>query len=174
MLSNFVQGLREGWYWLLLRRVQQVTQVLWEADIPIHDADRDSIVQAQRKVNERQDVPTPGHVIAELHFGFWVGLFANNYHSALWVNRLESAFPNYSGTRKDLHVDLERLRKLRNRIAHHEPIYRRELQIDFRLICKVIRYIDTDISELVDSLSRVEEVIERKTHRIDGTIGLSF
>lgn len=146
----------------------------WEADVPIHDIDRDSITEAQKKVNELQDVPTPGHVIAELHFGFWVGLFANNYHSALWVNRLENAFPNYSGTRKDLHVDLERLRKLRNRIAHHEPIYRRDLRIDFRLICKVIRYIDNDISELVDSLSRVEEVIERKNHRIDGTIGLSF
>ena len=146
----------------------------WEADIPIHKAERNSILDAQRKVNELQDLPTPGHVIAELHFGFWVGLFANKYHSALWVNRLENAFPNYSGTRKNLHADLERLRKLRNRIAHHEPIYKRDLQIDFQSICKVIRYIDNDISELVNSLSRVEEVIEKKNHRIDGTIGLSF
>ena len=151
-----------------------VMEEWWEADIPIHDAERDSIFEAQRKVSALQDAPTPGHVIAELHFGFWVSLFANNYHSALWVNRLENAFPNYSGTRKDLHVDLERLRKLRNRIAHHEPIYRRDLRFDFQLICSVIRYIDNDISELVYSLSRVEEVIEKKNHRIDGIIGLSF
>ena len=94
----------------------------WDTDLPIHDGDRGSVQEAVAKVNEDKKSPTPGHVIAELNLGFWVGLFANNYHSALWKGRLEYVFPNFSGQRKELHSDLERLRKLRNRIAHHEPI----------------------------------------------------
>lgn len=146
----------------------------WDTDLPIHDGDRGSIQEAVAKVYEDKRSPTPGHVIAELNLGFWVGLFANNYHSALWKGRLEHVFPNFSGQRKELHVDLERLRKLRNRIAHHEPIHDRDLRIDFGTLCAVIGYIDRDVSRLVRSLSKVEAIIETKNEALAGVTRLTF
>ncbi len=41
--------------------------------------------------------------------------------------------------RKAIHDDLERLRKLRNRIAHHEPIFTRALTIDLQTIEGLVR-----------------------------------
>lgn len=68
---------------------------------------------------------TTGHVVAELGFGFWIGLLANRYHQSLWIPTLREAFPGFDGRRRHLHADLERLRKLRNRTAHHEPVFAR-------------------------------------------------
>lgn len=146
----------------------------WTTDLPIHNFERKQINDALQKVAKSQTTPTPGHVIAELNFGFWVGLLANNYHAGLWVNTLEFAFPNYSGLRRDLHFKLERLRKLRNRIAHHEPIYGRDLKLDYEMICFIIDYISPEISIWVKTLSRVSDVLSNKTSRVDGSSKLSF
>ena len=54
------------------------------------------------KVNEAKTASgvraTPGKVIAELTFGFWVDLVKHNNHRVLWVGKkLNKAFPNASG-----------------------------------------------------------------------------
>ena len=68
-----------------------------------------------------QDAPV-GKVIAELSFGFWPSLLTRNFHAALWTRCLHRAFPNIDVPRHRLHLRLETIRHLRNRIAHHEPI----------------------------------------------------
>ena len=150
------------------------TEEWWQTDLPIRQAERNAIHEAKVKVFKHQKFPSPGHVIAELSLGFWVGLFANNYHSTLWIGRLESLFPNYSGTRRELHADLEILRKLRNRIAHHESIYTRNLTRDFEILCSLIGFMDKDVADLVRSHSRVEAIIVGKDDEVSGTSKLSF
>jgi len=63
-----------------------------------------------------------GKVIAELPFGFWTDLTARRNHWSLWVPYLHKAFPNAKVPRPAIHRRLEDIRRLRNRIAHHEPI----------------------------------------------------
>ena len=66
---------------------------------------------------------TPGKVIAELTFGFWVELLSRHHHNDLWVRRrLFKAFPNTSLHRKKIHERLKTIQRLRNRISHHEPV----------------------------------------------------
>jgi len=62
-----------------------------------------------------------GKVIAELSFGFWSNLTAKRY-DRLWRASLHKAFPNARVRRGIIHWRLETIRRLRNRIAHHEPI----------------------------------------------------
>jgi hypothetical protein len=62
-----------------------------------------------------------GKVIAELPFGFWPNLISKQFH-ALWSARLHKAFPHAHVPRRAVHWRLEVIRRLRNRIAHHEPI----------------------------------------------------
>lgn len=62
-----------------------------------------------------------GKVIAELPFGFWPSLISSQFH-ALWSVSLHKAFPHAHVPRRAVHWRLEVIRRLRNRIAHHEPI----------------------------------------------------
>lgn len=103
----------------------------WNGNVPLFPLEKNKIIEAVRSVSkEKGPRLTAGHVVADLTLGFWVKLLSNGYHQRLWVPALQYAFPNITGTRRDLHRDLERLRKLRNRIAHHEPIFARNLSAE--------------------------------------------
>jgi hypothetical protein len=62
-----------------------------------------------------------GKVIAELPFGFWPSLISSQFH-ALWSVSLYKAFPHAHVPRRVVHWRVEVIRRLRNRIAHLEPI----------------------------------------------------
>ena len=82
-----------------------------------------------------------GRVVASLMFGFWTSLLANRYHQRPWVPALQDAFPHYHGRRGSLQQDLESLRRLRNRLAHHEPVFNRDLAADHALVTGVLGWI---------------------------------
>jgi hypothetical protein len=111
---------------------------------------------------------TTGHVVAELSFGFWIGLLANRYHQSLWVPTLQHAFPRFGGRRTQLHGDLERLRKLRNRAAHHEPIFARNLTTDHEVVLDIIGYLEPQARTWTTTHSRVTGVIAERDRTVDG------
>jgi hypothetical protein len=68
-----------------------------------------------------------GQVVAALPFGFWTNLVAKRYTATLWPT-IQSAFSSSSPPKPDRECvasRLESLRTLRNRIAHHEPVFHR-------------------------------------------------
>lgn len=66
----------------------------------------------------------PGRVVAELKFAFWVGLLGPQYDNTLWRKCVYQAFPHSGGrARRTVHSRFNAIRKFRNRIAHHEPIF---------------------------------------------------
>jgi len=73
--------------------------------------------------------PTTGKVIPELKFVFWEQMFTLRHDLRLWNTHLKRVFPNHdpaksiSALRRGIYEDLEAIRKLRNRIAHHEPVF---------------------------------------------------
>lgn len=64
-------------------------------------------------------------------------MFTSRHDQRIWNTHLFSLFPNLDQTktvsahRLRLATDLEAIRLLRNRIAHHEPIFRRNLTDEF-------------------------------------------
>jgi len=62
-----------------------------------------------------------GKLVAELTFGFWPFLISGQYHN-LWSASAHHAFPHARIPRSFVHTRLETIQRLRNRIAHHEPI----------------------------------------------------
>lgn len=64
----------------------------------------------------------PGNVIAEQTLGFWTTLYSKRLYPNLWKNCLEKIWPDNTGLDR-LRIDLEAIRKLRNRVAHHEPVF---------------------------------------------------
>jgi hypothetical protein len=82
----------------------------------------------------------PGRIVAELSFGFWTGLIGPGY-SSLWRDHLFTAFSHRNLRREEAHSRLDTIRKLRNRIAHYEPILSRPLQKDYNRILDAIGWI---------------------------------
>lgn len=77
-------------------------------------------------------------IVAELMFGFWVGLFEQSYRdidadNSIWPHIESSAFPNLSPQDRNsslIHTKLLELKTLRNRISHHEPVWKFSTVID--------------------------------------------
>lgn len=84
----------------------------------------------------RQGAQTVGKVIPELKFAFWQRLFTSRFDQRLWIPHLRLVLPHLDANksvaqlRALVYGELEQLRKLRNRIAHHEPVFTRNLADD--------------------------------------------
>jgi hypothetical protein len=94
----------------------------------------------------RHGQPSVGKVVAELKFVFWQTMFTGRFDGRLWNPHLRSVMPyldpakSEQQLRKAIHDELESLRLLRNRIAHHEPIFRRSIGADMVTIRKLISH----------------------------------
>lgn len=93
----------------------------------------------------RRSAETTGSLIPELKFVFWQKMFTGRFDDRIWNNHLLCVFPNLDKTlsiatlRQNIYNDLEQLRKLRNRIAHHEPIFTRSLDSDYHKVIHLIQ-----------------------------------
>lgn len=147
----------------------------WNAALPLHPFEKQRVADAQLSAQraQRDNIQT-GHVVAELNLGFWTGLLANKYHQRLWVPALHQAFPHLRSKRRDLHRKLETLRKLRNRIAHHEPIFARNLSADHDRLLNIIHAISPPAVDWVELHTRVPETIAHRQAVIDGSQTTTF
>ena len=109
-------------------------------------------------------------IVANLSFGFWVSLVGPggkrgnnceaNYEKTLWRPALRQAFRYPKPLlRKEVHIRLDRLRNLRNRIAHHEPILARDLEKDHQDILELADLICPETAEWIKQRSRVLELL---------------
>ena len=96
--------------------------------------------------NTRRNADTIGKLIPELKFVFWQKMFTSRHDDRLWGPRLKQVLPNVCQTisvkkiRQDIYNELEAIRILRNRIAHHEPIFTRNLTSDFQIIVNLVEF----------------------------------
>lgn len=94
----------------------------------MHEREKKQIEQAKEDLRKENKKVKAGHVVAKLSFGFWTSLFDVRYEhgQVLWPKLLKPTFPGLSRiqrTRTYLSRELNRIRFLRNRIFHHEPIW---------------------------------------------------
>ena len=79
----------------------------------------------------RKGQPTAGKVIPELKFMFWVSMVTARHDARLWTPHVAKHFPSLLPTaaprdrRRFFHSHLDEIRRFRNRVAHHEPIFDR-------------------------------------------------
>ncbi|WP_052583902.1 Abi family protein [Saccharomonospora iraqiensis] len=138
--------------------------------------DEEKRLQRQRGRKRNTSPPTSDDVVAALSFGFWSSIVdaprnaleQNRY----WHTSLYEAFPNWHykpGTqgRKDFVRRVELLRKFRNRVAHHEPLHRRDLARDHEALIAMAGFLDGDLSRFIADHSRVPDVLARHTPALD-------
>ena len=92
------------------------------------------------------DSSNPNQVIAGLTLGFWAHMTDRSRERDLWIPYLHAAWP--AGTdRAKLNLKLEKINKLRNRVAHNERLFNPS-----KKDCSP-KDIDADITELFRALS---------------------
>jgi hypothetical protein len=112
--------------------------------------------------------PTTGKVIPELKFAFWEQLFTLRHDVRLWHPELKNVFPNHNpadtvvGIRKKIYKHLQVIRQLRNRIAHHEPIFTRNLIEDFSRIVELIELRSAIVAAWMQSNQNASQVIAQR------------
>jgi hypothetical protein len=136
------------------------TSLPWYLDpqIPLTPPTRRGIEAARVNATRGTRVEVHGKVIAELTFGFWWSLLAAEYNRRLWQPYLHTAFEG-SVRRALLHSELNELRLLRNRIAHHEPIHHWDLAHAYRRLVDVAARISPLLGARIESTTRVPAVL---------------
>lgn len=99
-----------------------------------------------------------GHdsIVAGISFGFWEGLLKVEYELLLWkeAEMFSELFPV---NRNEAFRTINQIKRLRNNVAHHEPIFVhwpskefRELYRDFKKIIRVARWICPDTATWIE------------------------
>ena len=105
---------------------------------------------------------TAGDFVSGLSLGFWVDLFKRSYEQILWPWLLRQVFPYAPRRQRDregLYQRLNRIRRLRNRVFHHEPIWHwNDLSEHHRQILETIGWISPAMLELTRLLDRFHGV----------------
>jgi hypothetical protein len=111
---------------------------------------------------------TTGKVIAELNFAFWQQIFTSGQDNRLWTPHLRSVFPRIPSTvripdaRHTAFQNLFAVRRLRNRIAHHEPIFSRNLKADYSVLRDMIGWRSSAAVSWLDRIEGVTTLLSSK------------
>ncbi len=117
---------------------------------------------------QRNQALTAGKIVAELKFAFWETMLTRRHDQRLWTPYFMDSFPHADlavsvyEARLKAHDYLEKVRKLRNRIAHHEPIFLRDIQGEYDRILDIIRWRSPVSADWVDKVQEVTALNQNK------------
>lgn len=154
---------------------------LFQTAIPIRGLISDSVKKvrssADRAMGYRPVTHTRKHaeithddVAAQLSFGTWNRLIplpnsAPSTQHLLWNEAIQFAFPNikngHEGSRQ-VKSPLNVLHRLRNRVAHHEPLLHVEANCRVLDIARLTGYVDQDIADWIMAQQRVREIVRER------------
>jgi len=137
-------------------------QLPWYRDqhVRLTPRSRERIKEARARATVNGRAELPGRVVAELSFGFWWSLLADHYDHILWAPCLRHAFIHVR--RRRLHAELDTVIKFRNRIAHHEPVYDRNLHDDWRRLLDISARLSPRFAAWIDDSSRVPHTLSER------------
>jgi hypothetical protein len=142
----------------------------------LYAREADEVARAKAYLGSEPRRRTPGHLIAKLSFGFWVQLTARVYSEhrvdgpRLWPRGLPLVFPFRwpPGSRRlaPTHADremvynrLHEVRELRNRVAHHAPVWDRDLVTQYERALEVLGWMSVKMAGAVRVLDPFPHVL---------------
>lgn len=131
--------------------------------------------QAKQKLQRSGKHFTSDAVIAELMFGFWVGVFESNYKdirskNKLWPHLEGVVFPNLAPADRissAIHSKLLPVKDIRNRLSHHEPIWKHNSVTDSLSAINYLELIVNDMIYLINGISVHRKELLYRTGKIN-------
>ena len=134
---------------------------MWNNPPLSRDDDREQISKAERNLLSNGKPADPPRMVAELTFGFWTRLLDRRYERVLWPQLLGQVFPHLPakvGRRDLISPHFEAIRDLRNRVSHHEPIWKLNLIVEHRELLNALYWLDPTLEALTRSQDRFPQV----------------
>lgn len=126
----------------------------------LFDYDYKKLIEAYSNIKRRYGIDnvTRGKIIAELTFGFWVSLCSKKYNPKIWTKKgaFRTAFANYPKDKKEqiheLSQKLTKIKRLRNRVFHYEPILNKKNDIFgvYNEINEILSYLPRNGSSILN------------------------
>lgn len=118
---------------------------------------------ASRHLVDRTKPASRDRMLASMTFGIWDAMFGRSYEQ-LFRKHLVHAFPyrNAGFTRAIVKQNVLVLKNLRNRIAHHQPIFDRPLDEYFTQAMDLLRWISPDLADWVQAQSRIPDLLAQR------------
>lgn len=148
LYSRMVSGFGVNWF-DSVQLTPHLTKLLQDA--------KDSLTKEGKNI-------TDSRLVAELNLGFWLGLLTKRYETKLWIPHLRHAFAQGPRglPRQTTYDQVNGMRSLRNRIAHHEPIFERKLTDDYNAILMLVSWMCNDTADWIQRNNRFLQVWSAK------------
>ena len=129
-------------------------------------AQQNSIAVVKQRIQSYGDPVTPDRVVSELMFGFWVVILSRNYEGRLWRGggsaALKGAFqriPKRQRQRQTIHQQYNKIRELRNRVFHYEPIFDDEfLMVRYGEVKRGLHWLNPRMVDALEWFDRFPDV----------------
>lgn len=127
---------------------------------PKRQAEFEELLESERQ--RHGDDLTCHHLVSEMSFGFWQHLLTKRFNRIVWAPGIKAAFPNLPNALElvDVQNRVETIRKWRNRIAHHKPIFDRGPSAKHQETLQLIRWVCHDVADWVTAASNVTAAIQ--------------
>lgn len=103
--------------------------------------------------------------ISRLSFAFWEELLTSKHVGRLWDSNpgkeLLAAYESIGFSRTQLLAAINRVRRIRNKIAHHEPVYASDLQSVFIDLQRMISARSKEVGDLLVAKRKVSRILAR-------------
>lgn len=122
------------------------------------------IDDAITQIHDRQEDINPGKIIAEMTLGFWISLFNARYERYLWkpLRLCFKQIPKNQRQRQVVSSNLNKIRVLRNRVYHYEPICwnLNALEDNYQRIITTLGWIDQDLMKWCNDIDGFPDVLD--------------
>ena len=139
------------------------SEAWFDTDSVLLAPERAKVVEAKNALSKSRKSLEPGRVIAELTFGFWTSLFDVRYEQRLWpwlLKPIAPAMPKSLRTRKNLSRRFNKIRILRNRIFHHEPIWHwRDLSAQHAEMLEAVSWVSPAMRDFLVAFDRFPDIV---------------
>ena len=123
------------------------------------------VSEATQKIAAQRKTVTADRIIAELNFGFWNRLFNRHYTGLLWkpLRIIFQNMPKHLRQRDTIADALYRIRTLRNRIYHYEPIFGnlQDIENQYNEMLTFLTWLDNDLPKLFNDIDRFNDILKK-------------
>jgi hypothetical protein len=130
----------------------------------LEDGEQADVDEAIKRLGSSPRRRTPGHLVAQLRFGFWVRLSNRPYEHGradgpkLWPAALKRfpGCPREDRTRSNIYHAFREMRDYRNLVAHHQPIWDRDPIATHSRALELLGWMNPRLSAVAARLSTLE------------------
>ena len=142
--------------------------------LPLKPKSAQLVQDAIDKIQDAGKPVTAGRVVSELTLGFWVHLCDKNLETKLWITCLKSAFPHAPPgfTRSQARGALDSIRRIRNRVAHHERIITDNPEIVYEQSVTAVGWVCPTTRTWLRRHSRFQDVFSKRPFKPSGFAAL--